>query len=213
MTGALSSLTQYRDNLEDTAAASGGGGGGGGDMYARNAKFDGDILTPKGDIHKGGGRERLSSQTFDRENDDADLSDGSSAGSLGEWEEAERQVMMDEEIQHQTGNGTGQWISDGARPASLPWAQKQGVIETVKAVVPAKGIVPVKVASKGGFGAEGPVGPPQCNEKCITTEAGDAWNKFESAKVTQFCVALLTVLALFGDDIRVLFIAKAADDG
>jgi len=53
----------------------------------------------------------------------------------------------------------------------------------------------------------------QCNEKCITTEAGDAWNKFESAKVTQCAMAILTVLALFGDDIRVLFLAKAADDG
>lgn len=151
---------------------------------------------------------------FDRDAnpDETDDDDGnSSAGSLGEWEEAERQVIDDEELQHETGNRAGQWISDGARPASLPWASpKTEVIETVKEIVPAKGIQPVHVAPGG---AQGPVGPAQCNEKCVNTEAGEAWNKFESAKGTQALMGMLTVLALFGDDIRVLVIQKDADQG
>ena len=119
-------------------------------------------------------------------------------------------MIDDEELQHEAGNRAGQWISDGARPSSLPWASpRQHVVETVRTHTPAYGVTPVHVVPGGP--AEGPLGPAQCNEKCINTEAGDTWNRFESAKFTQLFVGLITVLALFADDIRVLIIPKEAD--
>ena len=56
------------------------------------------------------------------------------------------------------------------------------------------------------------MGPAQCNEKCINTEAGESWNRFESRKGSQAFVGALTVLALFADDLRVLVISKERDN-
>jgi hypothetical protein len=195
MKGAMFTLTQYRDRQWPGVPESPS------DPYATNPNFSGTSV-PLGGI-----------QEFDRDANESvitDDDDNSSQGSLGEWEEAERQVIDDEELQHETGNRAGQWISDGARPASLPWTSpRAAVIETVAANTPAKGVQPVHVVPGGA--AEGPMGPAQCNENCINTEAGDMWNRFESRKWTQAFVGILTVLALFADDLRVLVIAKEAD--
>ncbi len=200
----MNTLNQYRDRQWPGVPESPS------DPYAATPYFAGEAAEALG-----GYLASSSIQEFDRDANDSaitDDDDNSSQGSLGEWEEAERQVIDDEELQHETGNRAGQWISDGARPASLPWTSPRvAVVETVKANTPAKGVQPVHVVPGGT--AEGPMGPAQCNEKCINTEAGDAWNKFESSRWSQAFVGILTVLALFADDLRVLVLSKEADLG
>ena len=50
-----------------------------------------------------------------------------------------------------------------------------------------------------------------CNEKCIRTQAGRTWTKVEAHWSSQGVLMLLTLVALFADDVRVLFVSKESD--
>ena len=50
-----------------------------------------------------------------------------------------------------------------------------------------------------------------CNEKCIRTQAGRTWTKVEAHWSSQAVLMLLTLVALFADDVRVLFVSKESD--
>ena len=124
MLGKISSLKQYRSNLAPAgapASAAGSGAAAAAGMQPRESQFLGDSSNALDMIRS------LDSE----EGNESD--GGSSQGSLGAWEEAERLVLEQEEESFREGSGTGQWISDGARPADLPWSEK---MELASAVAP-----------------------------------------------------------------------------
>lgn len=125
MLGKISSLKQYRSNLAPAGTPASDAGSGAAaaaaGMQPRESQFLGDSSNALDMIRS------LDSE----EGNESD--GGSSQGSLGAWEEAERLVLEQEEESFREGSGTGQWISDGARPADLPWSEK---MELASAVAP-----------------------------------------------------------------------------